>query len=172
MQRDLYNTGHICCHQDALNDYHPIAGTAIYNKVPTSSSWHKDGRLFLPCSLSHFLSLFSPPATISCFSQLKDLDPFGPIALLAYYRNNTKVSPAVIQQAALQQVYPPEQSSYMLTNRKKTNSLTIKVHVQSDPYLLHLDLSSWIIQSSVRTSPFNSSFILKHTTTERHLSVQ
>lgn len=90
------------------------------------------------------ISSFSPclPATISYISQLKDLDPLGRTALLAYCRNNTKVSPAVIQQAALQQVYPTDRFSYMLTNKKKTNYLTIMVHVRTDPYLLHLDLSS------------------------------
>lgn len=35
-KRRLHNTGHICCHQDAINDC--IAGTATYNEVPTSSS--------------------------------------------------------------------------------------------------------------------------------------
>lgn len=38
--------------------------------------------------------------------------------------------------------------------------------------LLHLDLGSWITQSRIRTSSFNSSFIPKHGNTNRHLSTR
>lgn len=54
----------------------------------------------------------------------------------------------------------------------KPNLLLIRAHMWIDPDLLHLDLSSWITQPSVRTSSFNTSFILKYVTTERHLSIQ
>lgn len=82
------------------------------------------------------------PATISCIFLLRDLDPFGHTALLACCSNNTQVSD-VIQQAVLQQdLHPPAQSSHILTNKPKTNSLIIRVHVRINPYLLRLDLGS------------------------------
>lgn len=146
-----------------LSHGRPIAGTAIYSQALTPRSWHQRGSLSLLFSILHFLILFWPACNYFLHLSVQEFRFFWLPTCLLQVITTLKSLPTLQRDPHLQPTVPP-------CWQTKWKPISYYQSPQANSSLLHLDLGSWIIQARVRTSSFNSSFILKHGNTDRHLS--